>query len=58
MRILHFIYLFRMKRLKTLKYPYILSFKGGSEIENEIYFATEQVDSLSTWIELNKFMDK
>lgn len=47
-----------MKRLKTLKYPYILSFKGGSEIENEIYFATEQVDSLSTWIELNKFMDK
>lgn len=47
-----------MKRLKTLKYPYILSFKGGSKIENEIYFATEQVDSLSTWIELNKFMDK
>lgn len=51
------IIMYRMRKLRSLKFPYILQFKDSAEIETDIYMATEEVDSLATWIEYNKFMD-
>lgn len=49
--------IYRMRKLRSLKFPYILQFKDSAEIETDLYMATEEVDSLATWIEYNKFMD-
>lgn len=51
------IIMYRMRKLRSLKFPYILQFNDSAEIETDIYMATEEVDSLATWIEYNKFMD-